>query len=390
VRKPWTHWATSVDLESLRLPAHDAGTGLEGSSLGESQYGSSFVLDVFDAYGAGLVSNPNIIVAGSIGAGKSTVVKMQLERSLQRGRRAVVIDPKGEYAALAALHGARPIALGRDGWCDPFSSDDREGVALLRALLASAQGSPLSADQHFAVDEVWRQLATPRPARVLWSLFQLVSPHLDSTSHEAGRSLALLLYRFIYGDLAGLFDGGDEPLRFYGDLVVLDLSAQWSSNSLSVAVLSAVAAAQQVVGRTGELGYLVIDEAWALLSDAEALRWLQGSWKLARARGLAHVLVLHRWSDVAAVGDAGSAQRERAQGLLRECETAWLFREPPDEARDMARALGLSAREESYLTALPKGVALVRYGAFRSIVRVRPSESDLSFIDTDVAMRETT
>ena len=167
--KPWTHWATSVDLESLRLPAHDAGTGLKGLSLGESQYGSSFVLDVFDAYHAELVSNPNVIVAGSIGAGKSTVVKMQLERALQRGRRAVVIDPKGEYAALAALHGAHPVALGLDGWCDPFSRDDREGVALLRALLASAQGSPLSADQHFCVDEVWRRLATPRPSRVLWS-----------------------------------------------------------------------------------------------------------------------------------------------------------------------------------------------------------------------------
>jgi type IV secretory pathway VirB4 component len=201
--------------------------------------------------------------------------------------------------------------------------------------------------------------------------------------------VALLLYRFIYGDLAGLFDGADEPLRFHGDLVVLDLSAQWASNSLSVAVLSAVAAAQQVLGRTGQRGHLVIDEAWALLADAEALRWLQGSWKLARARGLAHVLVLHRWSDVAAAGDAGSAQRERAQGLLRECETAWLFREPPDEAREMARALALSAREESYLTALPKGVALVRYGAYRSIVRVRPEESDFSYIDTDASMRET-
>lgn len=386
--RAWTHWATSSDLVSLRLPAHDAGTGLCGQSLGEAQHGSSFVLDVFDAYGAGLVSNPNVIVAGSIGAGKSTIVKMQLERGLRRGRRAVVIDPKGEYGELAAMHGTTPVALGRDGWCSPFSNDDREGRNLLRALVASAQGSPLTSDQHFALDEVWQRLPRPRPTRVLWSLYELLAPYLESTTPSASRSLALILYRFIYGDLAGLFDGERDPLALSGDLVVLDLSAQWSSNALSLAALSAVAAAQQVFAPGGEVGYLVIDEAWALLSDVDALRWLQGSWKLARARGLSHVLVLHRWSDVAAAGDAGSAQRERAQGLLRECETAWLFRQPPDEAREMSVALGLVQREERYLTALPKGVALVRYGEHRSIVHVRPDDHDLLFVDTDAAMRD--
>jgi len=386
VVRAWTHWGTSSDLVSLRAPAHDAGTGLSGESLGQSQYGSSFVLDVFDAYGAGLVSNPNVIVAGSIGAGKSTIVKMQLERSLRRGRRAVVVDPKGEYAQLAAQHGSAPIALGRDGWCSPFSEDDREGRHLLRALVASAQGSALTSEQHFALDEVWQRLET-RPTRVLFALYQLLATHLESSAPSAERSLALVLHRFIYGDLAGLFDGPGEPLRFSGDLVVVDLSSQWTSNSLSVAVLSAVAAAQQVVGDPASPGYLVIDEAWALLSDAAALRWLQGSWKLARARGLSHVMVLHRWSDVAAAGNAGSVERDRARGLLRECETAWLFRQPPDEAREMAIALGLESREESYLVALPKGVALVRYGAHRSIVRVVPDERDLAFIDTDTAMR---
>jgi type IV secretory pathway VirB4 component len=387
VVRNWTHWATSSDLVSLRLPAHDAGTGLSGSSLGTAQFGGDFVFDVFDAYRAGLVSNPNVVVAGAIGAGKSTVVKMQLARALARGRRAVVVDPKGEYAELAAAYSTTPIALGRDGWCDPFSSDDREGRALLRALLASAQGAALSADQHFALDETWGRLGATRPIRVLRSLFELLEPHLATPMAEGPRSLALLLYRFIHGDLAGLFDGEGDPLVFSGDLVVLDLSAQWSSSSLSVAVLSAVAAAQQVVARRDELGYLVIDEAWALLGDDEALAWLRGSWKLARQRGLAHVLVLHRWSDVAAVGDEGSARRDTAQGLLRECETAWLFREPPDEAGEMARVLGLSAREERYLVALPKGVALVRYGAHRSIVRVRPDANDQRVIDTDEAMR---
>jgi type IV secretory pathway VirB4 component len=371
---------------SLRIPSHDAGTGLTGEALGHCQYGDSFVLDIFDAYRAGLVSNPNVVVAGSIGAGKSTVVKMQLERALRRGRRAVVVDPKGEYGELASRHGVKPIALGRDGWCSPFPSDDREGRHLLRALVASAQGVALSSEQHFALDEAWQRLER-QPTRVLFALYQLLARHLESTTPTAERSLALVLHRFIHGDLAGLFDGPGEPLRFTGDLVVVDLSTLWSSNSLSVAVLSAVAAAQQVVGDPGFPGYLVIDEAWALLSDPAALRWLQGSWKLARARGLSHVMVLHRWSDVASAGDLGSLERDRARGLLRECETAWLFRQPPDEAREMALALGLAAREESYLVALPKGVALVRYGAHRSVVRVEPDERDVVFIDTDVAMR---
>jgi type IV secretory pathway VirB4 component len=386
VRRPWTHWATSRDLASLRGPAHDAGTGLSGRSLGRAQRGSQFVLDPFDAYAAGLVSNPNVIVAGSIGAGKSTVVKMMLDRAIGRGRRVVVIDPKGEYGELARTHGATSVALGRDGWCSPFPDGDRESRDLLRALVASAQGSALTSDQQFTIDEVWRELPEPRPLRVLGALYELLAP-LGSMTMSPRRDLALSIYRFVHGDLAGLFDGPGQPLRFSGSLVVLDLSAQWSSNSFSVAALSVVAAAQQVVAGDEVLGYLVLDEAWALLSDPHALQWLQGSWKLARARGLSHVLVLHRWTDVAAVGNLGSAERERAQGLLRECETAWLFRQPPDEARDMATALGLHQREERYLTALPKGVALVRYGAHRSIVRVEPDRRDMRFVDTDGPMR---
>jgi len=254
--------------------------------------------------------------------------------------------------------------------------------------VASAQAAPLGAEELFALDARWRALARPRPPSVLRALYEGVAPALDDARPAPGRSLALTLHRFVHGDLAGLFDGEGQPLGLATPVVVLDLSAQWSASSLPVAALAAVAAAQRVAARDGGLGYLVLDEAWALLAEPHATRWLQGSWKLARARGLSHVVVLHRFSDVAAAGEEGSAQRERARGLLRECETAWLFRQPPDEAREMALALGLAPLEERYLRALPKGSALVRYGPHRSVVRVTPDARDGAFIDTDAAMRE--
>jgi type IV secretory pathway VirB4 component len=387
VTRAWTHWATSADLDSLRVPAHDAGTSLTGRPLGRVQHGPAFVLDPFDAYAAGLVSNPNVVVAGSIGAGKSTVVKMIIDRALERGRRVVVVDPKGEYGELGRSHGARTVALGRDGWCDPFPTDPRDGRDLVIALLGAARGSPLTSDEHYVIDLADRALAPTTSGSRLASLFAVFEPDLASNATSSRRDLALLLYRFARGDLAGLFSGDGDPLDFSGQLVVIDLSAQWSSSSFHVAALSAVAAAQRVVVEEGSARYLVLDEAWAMLNDEQTLRWLQGSWKLARSRGLSHILVLHRWTDVASVGDVGSASRERARGLLRECETSLLFRQPPDEARDMAVALDLRQIEERYLTALPKGVALVRFGEHRSVVQIVPDERDRRFIDTDAAMR---
>lgn len=60
--RPWTHWSTSSDLTSLRLPAHDAGTGLAGRPLGRALRGFEFVFDSFDAYAAGLVSKVTLSI----------------------------------------------------------------------------------------------------------------------------------------------------------------------------------------------------------------------------------------------------------------------------------------------------------------------------------------
>ena len=382
----YSHWATGEDFASLSMPLHDSGTRLSGRPLGTCQRGGSFIFDPFVAYSNGLVTNPNMVVAGAIGVGKSTLVKMLLLRGIAEGRRAVIIDPKGEYAPLAEVLGIRPITFGTNGWCNPFVGDALENLSLLKTMLSSLQNRELSSEQLFLLTNLWQENVKAEETRVFRVLFSAIESLLRETTPSPGRDLALLLHRFVHGDLSGYFDGPGDPVSLNAEVNVIDLSNQWAGEHLSLVALTAIAAAQRTLVYSSVPGYLVIDEAWALLSNYEAVRWLQGSWKLARSRGISHVLVLHRWSDISAAGDQGSVQRERASGLLRECETSWLFRQGLEEASEMAVALGLNQNEAKLLTVLPKGVALVRYAMYRSVVAFEPDEIDRQVSNTDQAM----
>ena len=79
--------------------------------IGDDPLGGSFVFDPFELYAAGIVSNPNMVVFGQIGRGKTAFVKTFLWRQAVFGRRAWVVDAKGEYADLADAWVVRPVAL---------------------------------------------------------------------------------------------------------------------------------------------------------------------------------------------------------------------------------------------------------------------------------------
>ncbi len=384
-----SRWFTSDQVGALRVPLHDAGTGLVGQPLGRCQRGGAFVYDPFDAYRAGLVTSPNLLVAGSIGVGKSAFVKMVLSRGLAAGRRAVVLDPKGEYHDLAATRGGRVVTLGAGGrtWCRPFSGERAEDLALVDTLLSASLTRALRADERYVLETTYDEAAATPSSRLLRRLYDQVADRLRESDESPERTLAYALRRFVEGDLVGLFDGEREPDPLDGDFVVLDLSRAWQSDTLALVGLAAMAAARRALAASARPGYLVVDEAWAVLVDERVSHWLHGSWKLARARGVSHVLVLHRWSDAFAAADEGTAQRAKVTGILRDCDTAVLFRQDPGEQALLDDVLALRPLEHAYTHTFGRGQALVRYGAHRSVVRVEPNHDDRGVIDTDQAMR---
>ncbi len=105
------HQVTTRNLGAAYPFIAEAGLGQRGVVIGDDLLGGSFVFDPFELYAAGVVSNPNMVVFGQIGRGKSAFVKTFLWRQAVFGRQAWVVDPKGEYGDLADAWGVRPVAL---------------------------------------------------------------------------------------------------------------------------------------------------------------------------------------------------------------------------------------------------------------------------------------
>ncbi len=421
-----------------RLPAHqvttrnlgaaypfiaEAGLGRRGVVIGDDLLGGSFVFDPFELYAAGVVSNPNMVVFGQIGRGKSAFVKTFLWRQAVFGRRAWVVDPKGEYGDLADAWGVRPVALRPGGSIrlnplDPGPDADGDGDAgpdatgrrrmeLLSSLASACLGRGLAPRERAALGaaltEATRTIDVPTVPMVVEAL---LTPTTDAARSlrteqrdllEDGRDVALELRRLVHGDLCGMFDGPTTPgLDLSAPLVVLDLSALYSSAALGVLMACATAWLQAALARTAASGgaapsgrgrfFLVVDEAWAILSNLGVARWLQSSWKLSRAFGVSNVAVLHRVSDLRSVGASDSEQVALAQGLLSDSETRVVYAQSPGELEAAAELLSLSETETDLLPQLRRGIALWKVGQRSFLVQHRLSATERSIVDTDAAM----
>jgi hypothetical protein len=444
------HEATTRHLGAAYPFAAEPGLGTEGALVGRDLLGGPFCYDPFLLYREGEITNPNMVVFGQIGRGKSAFVKTYLWRQAVFGRKAWVVDPKGEYGALARAFGTRPVSL-RPGGSIRLNPLDSPGMAdgvperevtrrraELLASLATAslgrlllpteraaielavaevsdrhgdRGSPPAAASAHRCGEVTRAPTLPEVVDALLRpsarAARALCTDVGGLASDA-RNVALELRRLVSGDLAGMFDGPTSPgVSFDGPLVVLDLSAVYHSAALGVLMTCATAwlQARLMVGRTdegpteekrtyrelphaNENTILVVDEAWAILANLGVARWLQSAWKLSRAWGVSNVAVLHRVSDLSATGSVGSEQVGLAQGLLADSETRVVYGQPPGEVDLAAALLGLSSTEAELVPHLCRGVALWKVGGRSFLVEHRLSAHEGPLVDTDRHMAQ--
>lgn len=260
----------------LRIPRHqdtsatsagaypflaEGGLGSDGVFVGQDLYsGSSFVYDPWVLYARGMITAPNLVLAGIVGSGKSALAKSLYTRSIPFGRRVYVPgDPKGEHTAVAEAVGGRAIALGHgmanrlnplDEGHRPAGFDDAQWQAQVTARRRDLLGAPaetvldrrLTPLEHTAIDVALADAVRSTPVPVLPMVVErLLAPDrghdLDGRLAEDGRLVGHALRRLVAGDLAGLFDGS-STVRFDPTLpmISLDLS-RVTENATLISVL---------------------------------------------------------------------------------------------------------------------------------------------------------
>ena len=411
LRRPLLHRVSTAHLQSIFPGVCNGQEFSRGVYIGRDLYGGSFSYDPWELYANGLLTNPNMLVIGQLGRGKSALVKSYVYRQLVFGRRALMLDPKGENGPLCAASGVAPITLKPDGEVrlNPLDlgplADPRtrlqERVRVISAICGASLGRPLAADERLAI-ELSVEQATPR---VVWrapTLRGVVETLLDPSPRAAeharlspealaasARGVALELRRLVDGDLRGMFDtetSGDVDLG--AQLVSFDLSAVYATAALPILMACVGAWFQQILAEDAETKRIVvIDEAWAVLSNLETARWLAGSYKLARSHGVQYLAVLHRLTDLTAAGTADSAQVRLARGLLSDSETVVVYGQPASEVENTKELLELNDTEERLVSQLGRGVALWRVGGRSRLVEHRIGPGERGIVDTDSRMR---
>lgn len=409
------HRATTEILAAAYPFLAEAGLGSEGIFIGQDAWsGSSFCYDPWVLYRTGVITNPNALLAGVVGKGKSTLAKALATRSIAFGRKVYVPgDPKGEWSIVSRTVGGQAIELGGglptrlnpldegprasamsgDDWRAAITSRRRD---LLRAITETALGRDLHAVEatalFAALTTAVRENTTPTLPHVVDAMF---TPPADVTGStiaqllEDGRPVAHALNRLVRGDLSGLFDG-TSTTRFDPTLpmVSLDLSRIQGSDQLIALVMTCASAWMEaaLADPTGGQRWVIYDEAWRLLRQASLLARMQSQWKLSRALGIANLMVIHRLSDLDAVGEANSAARNLALGLLADCSTKIIYTQESGEATKTGTALGLSSTEVNELPQLARGEGLWRIRDRAYIVRHLCTPGELQLFDTDSRM----
>ncbi|ADD45067.1 VirB4 family type IV secretion system protein [Stackebrandtia nassauensis] len=382
----------------------------------------------------GLVTNPNILVTGVPGAGKSATVKALALRLMAYGVKTFVLgDLKNEYAALARTLGVEPVELGPGlpGRVNPLDSGPlgrnlppagpqlderlaeihRRRITLLSSLVEMRLHRPLTPTEEAAVSQAIRHAAgiatgttylTDPTIPDVWRLLRDPVDDMATELRTAGatdlrervRPVADAIGNMITGSLSGLFDGPTTVAPdFTAPIQTVDISRLDGRGDDTVAMILACVSSwgqAAIDDPNGPVRMVVRDELWRAMRIPAMVKKLDADLRLSRSQGTIQMLCSHRLSDFEAVGSAGSAEVAIAKSLIGSCDVRVCLAQDTAPLNITREVIGLTDTEAAHIAswgAEQRGRALWKVGrTSSSIVHTVLSPVELELFWTNERM----
>jgi hypothetical protein len=386
-----------------------------------------------------IVENPNIMVTGSPGRGKSAFIKSFCLRMLALGMIRILIagDSKDEYEDLCRALGVEPIALGHglaarvnplDGGplvtaaalavldaaelANRLQEIKARRLVTLTKLLSSTGYRATTSDvdalgialdvttgQHAGntalVDPIVPDLVAELtdPSREMIDALRYADRQamLDDTRH-----LASALRTMTNGTLAGLFDAATN-IRWSAADPIMSLSLKRLTSRGEAAVAAGVvcveawAQAANDVRAQGEIRINVRDEAWRTWRlGVDAVMNYDSGLRLSRTNGDIEMTSMHKPGDLLTVGDVGSQAAQIASDVMGLYNTRVHFGQDKNTAAAVAELAGLADTQRDLLPSWGMGAKgrmlwQVKNRVFKVQGTLTPVE--LALTDTNQNMR---
>lgn len=417
------HQTTSQNLAGIYPFVADAGLGHKGPILGvDLNADTLWHFSPWDLYmdeSRRSIQSNNVLVLGAYRAGKSGTIKMLTSRSIPFGRQiAVPSDSKGEWVALAeAIPGGQVLEPGLNQIMNPLDRGPRRaGISdevhermvlarrqtVLNSLVeATIRGeTPMNPMERGVLN--WALNASIEHTQdnpTLTSIYNMLTTLDPNASAESGRRhkyserAIAILERFVVGDLSGLFEK-ESSVKFDAEapIVVVNTAELFARGELIAQLTSVCTNAwiQAVISDKAakRTWYLIREEGWRDMTSVESLSTLQQWLKLSRHYGVANILILHKVSDLDAVGEEGSKERGLAYSIMADIENKFVFRVNAQEEDNLVKYLKLPPAHARDARTLRQGVFLAYVGLYSYAVDAFATSTQWEFelFNTDDAV----